>query len=264
MNTIFSKLIEISEKPLKATEIVGGKYNIYEMLGKGSYGFTYLVKDQSDNILVLKQLRKYKMLEETGRNAFKREAHILNALIHPAFPAFFEHFEENQKQFIVMEYKKGSTFEDLIFKENISYSESQAFKELYNILLLVKHIHRNGYVHRDLRIPNILKNEEDYYIIDFGLARNINDQNSIKEEKVKPVEKRLYREVAFKSDFYALGHFLLFLLYSSYEPTSKIQRSWEEELPISKSAKKVLRKMLQIDEPYNEVNLLINDVKNCM
>ena len=58
------------------------------------------------------------------------------------------------------------------------------------------------------------------------------------------------------------GHFLLFLLYSTYEPVSKKKRSWEEELLISSPAKKVIRKMLQIDEPYEEVQVLLDDVQN--
>jgi serine/threonine-protein kinase len=261
MKGLYSKLIEIGERPLKPANIVGGKYFVEGLLGKGSYGFTYLVKDQSNQIFVLKQLRKYKMLMESGRQAFKCEANVLKSLNHQAFPSFIEQFEENEKQFIVMEYKRGKTFEDLIFQDNISFSETEAFKELYHILLLVKHIHENGYVHRDLRIPNILKDVEDYYIIDFGLTRKLNDQNSI-EETMMHMEKRLYREVATKSDFYALGHFLLFLLYSTYEPVSKKKRSWEEELAISTPAKKVIRKMLQMDEPYEEVQLLLNDVRN--
>lgn len=264
MNRFYSKLIEISEKPLKAAEIVGGKYIVADLLGKGSYGYTYLVNDQQGNLLVLKQLRKYKMLEESGRNSFKREANILKALNNSAFPTFYEHFEENDKQFIVMEYKKGNTFEEIIFRENISFTESAAFKELYQILHLVKHIHELGFIHRDLRIPNILKNDNEYYIIDFGLARKLEDQTSLFEEKANHLEKQLYREVAFKSDFYALGHFLLFLLYSSFEPLSKKKRTWEEELQITPFAKKILRKMLQLDEPYTEVQILINDVKECM
>jgi serine/threonine-protein kinase len=163
-----------------------------------------------------------------------------------------------------MEYKNGKTFEELIFQEKLSFSQSEAFNELYHILLLVKKIHENQYVHRDLRIPNILKNEQDYYIIDFGLARHLQDQNSKKEEKINHLEKKLYREVAFKSDFYALGHFLLFLLYSSYEPVSKKKKSWEEELEISANARVVMRKMLQIDAPYEDIRNLINDVKTCM
>ncbi|OAS86119.1 serine/threonine protein kinase [Metabacillus litoralis] len=264
MKRIYSKLIEVSEKPLKTAELIGGKYIVVNLLGKGSYGYTYLVNDQQENLLVLKQLRKYKMLEESGRNSFKREANILKTLNCSAFPTFYEHFEENNKQFIVMEHKKGSTFEEIIFRENISYTESSAFNELYHILHLVKYIHELGFIHRDLRIPNILKNDKEYFIIDFGLARKLEDQTSLIEKKVNHLEKQLYREIAFKSDFYALGHFLLFLLYSSFEPISKKKRSWEEELQLTPIAKKVLRKMLQLDEPYAEVQLLINDVKECI
>jgi serine/threonine-protein kinase len=86
MNKLVSKFFEISEKPLNVNKIVGGKYLILDLLGKGSYGFTYLVKDQNDRIFVLKQLRKYKMLDETGLQAFKREANILKKLSHSAFP----------------------------------------------------------------------------------------------------------------------------------------------------------------------------------
>ncbi|WP_299832845.1 protein kinase [uncultured Metabacillus sp.] len=264
MKKIYSKLIELCETPFKAADRIGGKYTIIDMLGKGSYGFTYLVKDDLGSTYVLKQLRRYKTLEAAGREAFRREANILMNLNHSAFPAFSEQFEENQKQFIVMEYKKGKTFEELIFQENRFYSESAALKELYEILKLVKYIHENGYVHRDLRIPNILKNEEEYYIIDFGLARKIDEKTNDNKENLNHLEKRLFREVAFKSDFYALGHFLLFLLYSSYVPTSKKQQSWEEELQISYSTKKILRKMLQLDEPYQDISSLLKDVTPCI
>jgi serine/threonine-protein kinase len=88
------------------------------------------------------------------------------------------------------------------------------------------------------------------------------DQNNT--EKIDHLEKKLFREVAFKSDFYALGHFLLFLLYSSYVPVSKKKMSWEEELYITGTARRVLRKMLQIDDPYYDVEHLLKDVKKCI
>lgn len=262
MNKLFTKIIEISEKPLDVSTIVGGKYLIIDVLGKGSYGFTYLVKDHANQIFVLKQLRKYKQLDHAGIAAFNREANILKDLDHPAFPTFYEQFVEKQKQFIVMEYLNGKTYEELIFQDKQIFSESEAFKELYSILLLVKHIHEKQFVHRDLRIPNILKNNQDYYIIDFGLTRHVLDQNNT--EKIDHLEKKLFREVAFKSDFYALGHFLLFLLYSSYVPVSKKKMSWEEELYITGNARRVLRKMLQIDDPYYDVEHLLKDVKKCI
>jgi serine/threonine protein kinase, bacterial len=258
MNKFTKKWIELTEQPLKVHQVVNDRYVIEKLLGKGSYGFTYLVKDENNNDKVLKQLRKYKMLEKSGEESFKHEVIILKALNDSSFPAFYEEFIENQKHFIVMEYKEGKTYEDLIFLENMTFSEEEALKELYDVLVLVKLFHNIGWVHRDLRIPNILKNGEEKYIIDFGLARFINDNNS---EQFDSLEKKLFREVSYKSDFYALGHFLLFLLYSSFQPNTKVKRSWEEELDITHNTKRILRKMLQLDEPYLEVNQIMKDIK---
>ncbi len=259
-----NKWIELVEKPLKPLTIVENKYLISELLGKGSYGFTYLVEDKGKHQKVLKQLRKYKRLDHAGNKAFDREASILNDFQHPAFPRFYEKFEDkSQKRFIVMEYKKGKTYEQLIFDEGVQYTEKESIKELYDVLKIVRIIHEKGYVHRDLRIPNILKHENTHYIIDFGLARQTTDRVG-KEEKLNRLDKKLFREISYKSDFYALGHFLLFLLYSSYEPETSKKKTWEEELTLSSQCKMILRKMLQIDEPYEEVTQLLKDVEKCL
>ncbi len=263
MNVITKKWIELTEKPLTPTTIVDNKYVVDQILGKGSYGFTYLVTDVQKNQKVLKQLRRYKLLDQSGKDAFEREAKTLKDFQHFAFPRFFEQFEHNQKRFIVMEYKKGKTYEDLIFQEQKLFTEAEALEELYHILKLVKVIHDKGYVHRDLRIPNILKHESEHYIIDFGLARKKSDRIG-KEEKLDRLDKKLFRDLTYKSDFYALGHFLLFLLYSSYEPVSNKKKSWEEELILSDRCKMILRKMLQIDVAYEMVDEVIVDVKKCL
>ncbi|MBM7602126.1 serine/threonine-protein kinase [Metabacillus crassostreae] len=262
MKKLYLKLIELFEKPLKTSAVVGGKYTILQLLGKGSYGFTYLVKDERAVIKVLKQLRKYKRIEESGRNSFLLEAKALRDLSYTAFPTLLDQFEDKGKLFIVMEYMHGKTYEELIFIEGQKFTEKEAFKELSEILQLVQKIHLKGYVHRDLRIPNILKAENNVFIIDFGLAKRINESSEVQEEVFKNEEKRLFREISYKSDLYALGHFMLFLLYSSYEPDSHQLRSWEEELPITDGTKRVIRKMLQLDAPYHHVNELINDLDN--
>ena len=68
--------------------------------------------------------------------------------------------------------------------------------------------HSEGIIHRDLRIPNILMKENQISIIDFGLAKwkGEDDERATTYEG----EQALMREVQFRSDFYALGHFSLF------------------------------------------------------
>jgi serine/threonine-protein kinase len=100
------------------------------------------------------------------------------------------------------------------------------------------------------------------YIIDFGLARFLTE--SERENNDDVIEKKLRREISVKSDFYALGHFLLFLLYSTYEPTVKEERSWEEELSLSTEARYILRKLLQIDAPYENIHELSADINRLL
>jgi len=207
------------------------------MLGIGSYGYSYLVSDGSPGMKVLKQLRK----RPDGSSNFLREKEILRALRHPHIPKLLDDFEWGGRRFIVMEQMPGKTFEDLIFEAHKTFSEQEAFHMLRKVLDVTSYFHRKGIVHGDLRIPNILFDEKEnaVSIIDFGMAS--------------------YGE-KFHADFEKLGHFTLFLLYSGYRPEQKKERPWYEELPLSGESSLVLKKMLQIEKPYETVDELIKDV----
>lgn len=54
-----------------------------------------------------------------------------------------------------------------------SFAEDEAAKIIYNIVLALEGLHRNGVIHRDIKTENIMSNVEDPSIlclIDFGLA----------------------------------------------------------------------------------------------
>nr|WP_046128435.1 protein kinase family protein [Bacillus thermotolerans] len=254
-------LSDLLERPLKADHMINHRYVIDRFIGKGSYGLTYETTDfQTGQRVIVKQLRRRKRKQPGGVQSFQREAHFLKTLNHPSIPAFVDAFTEEKHFFLAMEYIHAKNFEDLIFKEGHTYGEREAFFILSRILTIVRYLHKNRIVHRDLRIPNILWNGNQAYIIDFGLARSLDDPDADKHEHLQE-ESRLFREVSVKSDFFALGHFVLFLLYSQFEPNSKKEKSWEEELILSEPVRNMIRRMLQIDSPYTSVNELTKDVK---
>lgn len=240
------------DRPLKPGLLIQGRYRIKEVLGMGSYGITYLAHDSlSKTTVVLKQLRATKAKTESGLRSFQREAEILKEVQHPQVPKLLDEFQNDKGLFITMEWIQGDTFEDLIFRDLHTYSEKETITILLELLTIIKSFHEKGIIHRDLRIPNIIQRNGKLHIIDFGLACFLSDEETFDPDDHP--EKLRMRAVTVKSDLFALGHFALFLLYSSYEPQSKKEKSWEEELIISDSMKVALRKMLQLDEPFHSV-----------
>jgi serine/threonine-protein kinase len=257
MATLKEKVLRVLyDRPLKSGYRIGAKYEIWHVLGMGSYGITYTAEDKmTGKLCAVKQLRPTKAKTASGIRSFQREAELMRAVSGGGFPELYDVIEQDGFHFLVMEYVDGRTFEDLIFEDERIFSEEDTVNVLDDLCTLVSVLHTKGIYHRDLRIPNILYVGGRLKIIDFGLACYKDDKPE--DEDPRYPEKQVMRAVSPSSDFYHIGHFALFLLYSGYEPSQKEERSWEEELPTSEAFKKFLRKMLQIDRPFTDVQQVI-------
>ncbi|MCQ6266794.1 serine/threonine protein kinase [Fictibacillus sp. WQ 8-8] len=248
----------ILDRPLKPGTILFGRYRINKMLGMGSYGITYTALDKdSGKTVAVKQLRKTKAWTKAGRQFFERETGIHKQLKCPSIPSVHQ-AGQDKGRFIVMDYVSGKTFEDLIFEEGIRYTEVEALAVLKEVLIIISSFHEKGIVHRDLRIPNIISDHGKLHIIDFGLACRLYRKQE--HHNQRKTVNNLMREVSVESDFYALGHFLLFLLYSNYEPDTKKEKSWEEELTLSPEVHRLIRRLLQIDESFRSAVEIIDEI----
>ena len=158
-----------------------------------------------------------------------------------------------------MEYIKGKNFEQLIFQDGRKYTETEAFVIAAELLELIHYLHDHQLIHRDIRIPNVIANDSKIVLIDLGLTRKC-DQEIDKKPK-----RNLRKEINPKADFYGLGHFLLFLLYSNYSfPIDQKESSWEEELKISYQAKHIISRLLQIESCYESCAQVKSDFKKLL
>ncbi|WP_064091335.1 serine/threonine protein kinase [Rossellomorea aquimaris] len=246
VSTLLRRIVNGFEKPWSKGTVIDD-YKIVDLVGKGSYGTTYSLEHTiTGQEAILKRIRPYKRIFSDPVQYVKNEFITLQILSHSQFPNVYCYGEYNKTPYFIMEKMKGRTFEDLIFREGKTYSERESLMLGLQLVNLLNSIHDKGYIHRDLRIPNILLDDSTLYVIDFGLSCEISSTNQPKLTQ----HKELMREKSVKSDFYALGHFLLFLLYSAYEPTTKKERSWEEELMLKEETRQFLRRLLQIDVPF--------------
>lgn len=255
------------DRPLKPLTPIG-KYRIESVIGSGSYGIAYIVTHmETKKTLVAKQVKKSRMGKPKGVAMQQYEAKILRALHQQSnIPQFVELFADKNRFFLVMSYVRGHSLEDLLFEHQKTFSQQESLRLLYKVALIVQSLHEQEIIHRDVRIPNIILYEDEPYLIDFGLARFIGDDPTYESPDLSDyvIEKRLKREVHPRSDLYALGHLLLFLLYSSYEQEPSEEKSWEEELALDEPHLRMLRRLLQLDEPFDNIQQLLSAIETIL
>lgn len=252
------------DDPSEIGTCLWNRYEVQEVLGEGSYGITYKCLDHSTGKKVaVKQARPSK-----GEYAVKmllEEATILKELEHQDIPDFIDFFQKNRRSYLVMSYFEGDTLEDLIFQKGMKYEEKDTVLLTLQLLDLVEYVHRQGYVHLDLRIPNVLFYNGRMLLIDFGLARRIGEEPLLPQVSLLSRFSNHSRNSTGKianeqSDLYDIGHFMLFMLYSTYEPSgtkakrdlrpNQEERSWQEELCLSDELKLIIERLFGIEEPF--------------
>ncbi|OCA90825.1 hypothetical protein A8F94_02830 [Bacillus sp. FJAT-27225] len=252
----------ILEKPLPPGTIVNGRYNVISLLGTGGYGHTYhVIDEETGKHMALKALRLHKRISRKGRAGFDREKEFLQELNTEGIPDYFGSGEHEGTPYYVMELVKGKNFEQAIFEDGKSFQEDEAFKIAFEVLTILDSLHQQGIVHRDVRIPNVILSGEKIYLLDLGLAE------SASYGKKRNLFTRIHprKERNQQADFYGLGHFVLFLLYSSYSPIpGQKERSWEEELNLSPLAKSILKKLLKLDGEYTSCTEVQSEIKQLL
>ncbi|MBV7274026.1 protein kinase [Clostridium sp. PL3] len=210
-----------------------GGYKVIRVIGEGRFGVCYLVGLDGKQY-VLKEI-KPKGLKKSG-NKVIFEKKILSSIDHPAIPKIIDTIKNDNIYAYILEYKSGKTVEDMIFGDNYIFTPSEIYKIGIRIIDIIKYLHERNIVHRDIRVPNVIINEEDVYLIDFGLARVVNNERYIPSV-----------------DFSYFGHLLLHLYYSSFKKTNRKSQSWYDELELSSSELKFLKRLLGLDEEYKNI-----------
>ena len=231
-------------KSLKYSNKRFDKYIIERPIGEGRYGLCFLARSDMGGKVVIKKFKQSIFKKNSKMNVY--EAVILSKLKDKGIPEFLGVI--NQKGFyaFVLEFKHGCTVKDLLFKYNHKFNKEEFFNIGTQLIKIIKYIHVNGVVHRDIRIPNVLINKEEVYLLDFGLARYA-DAN----------------KYPYDLDFSYLGDLLLYLLYSSFKTKEKYKNlPWYKELPLTNEQKLFFKKLLGLEPAYQNVNTIETDFVN--
>lgn len=242
----------IVDQPIKKAEILNHRYQVLDIIGAGSYGMVYLCRDlQTKDHKVIKQLRPSKRRNRNEIKLFHDEVSIMGNLKHNQMPMMYETFSENGHFYYVMSYIDGVNLEDEIFQSRKVFNEDESLLFMEKLIKLVDYLHKHDIYHLDLRIPNIILKDNEPYLIDFGLAKQVKSIPKAKENNSEELKLQ---------DYYDLGDILLYLLYTTYPSKTKKALPWTEELSLKRETVYLLNKLLRIDEPYSTFDQILNDL----
>ena len=247
-------------------ELLDGRYQIKEVLGKGGFSTTYLAEDKTNKTCpacVVKQLEPIfseLYLLTKSLDLFNREAETLEVLgKHPNIPSLFAYFEENNEFYIVQEYIAGNTLTHELLP-NQPLSEQQVINILREVLEILEFVHKYNVIHRDIKPANIIRRKQDnkLVLIDFGSVKKVTKAGSSKGTIVGSYaslpEEQFNGKPNFCSDLYALGMIgiqaitgreLKDILGAGFPLNEKGEISWQNYAEVSKELANFLSKMVK-------------------
>eukprot|EP00127_Corallochytrium_limacisporum_P000022 Clim_evm1s2 gene=Clim_evmTU1s2 len=161
-------------KPLAGTASVAsigqyvGNYRIGKILGMGTFGAVVRATHRLTNKVVAIKIISH----ESKNSTMDREIQILKHCDHHNIAKLYEIISAPKHTFLVMEYLSGGELFDYVCDNGVyGLSENEARKYFRDVCSAVAYLHSRNIVHRDLKLENLLLDNEGHIkLIDFGLS----------------------------------------------------------------------------------------------
>lgn len=268
------------------SEIIGNRYQITKLIGKGGMAEVYLAWDSILNREVaIKVLKSDMSDDDVALERFKREAGSITQLSHPNIVDVYDVGDDESKHYIVMEYVKGYTLKQLIKKRGaIPYKEAVwMMRQLAGALM---EAHRKGIIHRDVKSQNVLiKPDGTIKLSDFGIAlANGSMQITSKDSVLGSVhylapELSRGRQASMQSDIYSLGIVFYELLTGDvpFKAETPVQvalmhvknnvplvRKFNPEIPQAVENILIKATAKSLTNRYKNIALMLKDLNECL
>ena len=163
------------QAPVKRKKV--GDYLLLKEIGRGGFGVVYQARHEPTSRLVALKLIETHMDEKSALR-FHREIKIMENLVHPHIVRLFDQGNDQGLPWYACEFCSEGSLHDLYTKTYRGpLPVEEACRLVCQALDGVAYAHEKGYVHRDLKPPNILlikrKGTLVAKVADFGLAKSL-------------------------------------------------------------------------------------------
>jgi serine/threonine protein kinase len=162
--------------------VVGGRYELAGVLGRGGMGVVWLADDQLlDRQVALKEITYSIDLTDEERSILRertlREARNAARLDHPCVTTVYDVVEEEGKPWLVMEHVPSRSLQEIV-EEDGPLPPAAVAQIGLDVLAGLEAAHLAGIVHRDVKPANVLVGPDGHaFLTDFGIATATGDSS---------------------------------------------------------------------------------------
>lgn len=183
--------------------VVAGRIRLLRSLGKGGMGQVFVGFDEKlKRQVAVKMLRRGSKTtsDEERRAHLLREARLLCQLSHPYICQVHDYFEDEERDYLVLELIEGATLRQRI-AEGLTRTAALAYAE--QIAQALAAAHAEGIVHCDLKPDNVMVvpktgawTQEQVKVLDFGVARMLGVEAKGLESERSPEEDTSFSDLS--------------------------------------------------------------------
>ena len=208
----------LQSAPIAKGTVFEGKYEVFDLIGRGGMGHVFRGRDQSlGRDVAIKVLRDRYSRDHESIIRFRREARAMAALDHRNIIPIYAIGEEHGMHYFVMKYISGYTIARRIKRirkgMDQPFTESEVRFVVSEVCCGLAHAHDRGLIHRDIKPSNIMiGGDHRVWIMDFGIVKQLDQDGLTKTgivfgtpEYLAPEQAQGKAKPSSDTDIYSLG-----------------------------------------------------------
>src|SRR4030095_4299920 len=169
------------------------RYAVERQIGAGGMADVFLTHDLRHNRKVAIKVMHRDLAELVGVERFLREIETTAKLQHPHILPLFDSGSIDGTVFYVMPYVEGESLRTRLKRET-QLPIADLLRIAGEVATVLSYAHRHGVVHRDIKPDNVLFQDGQAVLADFGISLPKSDDSDPSSTRLRSEERRVGTE----------------------------------------------------------------------